>query len=107
MATSRPADLSRTLTQEELLALPAVIDLEMANRALAIGRSTGYSLAKQNRYPAKLLRLGNTYRVVTADLLRILEIGRSDAESAVAERKAGPGASGDMVGGRSPERLAS
>lgn len=63
---------TRALTSEELLALPAVIDLDTANRSLMIGRSTGYGLAKQGRYPVKVLRLGNAYRVVTADLLKLL-----------------------------------
>lgn len=78
MATSDLAQDGRALTREELLALPAVIDLDTANRALAIGRSTGYGLAKRDQYPAKVLRLGNAYRVVTADLLRVLEIALCD-----------------------------
>ncbi len=57
------------MTTDEVLALPAVIDLDTANQALMIGRSTGYGLAKQEEYPVKVLRLGNAYRVVTADLL--------------------------------------
>jgi hypothetical protein len=66
----------RGLTGEELLDLPAVIDLDTANRALQIGRSTGYGLAKHGRYPVKVLRLGNAYRVVTADLLKLLGLER-------------------------------
>lgn len=62
------------MTREELLTLPAAIDLDTANRALSIGRSTGYALAKREQYPVKVLRLGNAYRVVTADLLRALAI---------------------------------
>jgi hypothetical protein len=72
----------RGLTSDELLALPAVIDLDTANRALAIGRSTGYSLAKHGEYPAKVLRIGNAYRVVTADLLRLLGMERPPASGA-------------------------
>jgi hypothetical protein len=68
----------RGLTGEELLALPAVIDLDTANRALQIGRSTGYGLAKYGRYPVKVLRLGNSYRVVTADLLKLLGLERQN-----------------------------
>lgn len=41
-----------------------------------IGRSIGYGLAKQGEYPVKVLRLGNAYRVVTADLLKLLGIER-------------------------------
>ena len=62
----------RGLKSDELLALPAVIDLDTANRALMIGRSTGYALAKQGEYPVKVLKLGNAYRVVTADLLKLV-----------------------------------
>ncbi|MBV9022308.1 MAG: hypothetical protein JO362_00535 [Streptomycetaceae bacterium] len=76
MKTPGSARDARALTSDELLALPAVIDLDTANRALAIGRSTGYSLAKQGEYPVKVLRLGNAYRVVTADLLRLLGMER-------------------------------
>jgi hypothetical protein len=70
----------RGLKSDELLALPAVIDLDTANRALMIGRSTGYGLAKRGEYPVKVLKLGNAYRVVTADLLKLLGLGRSQSE---------------------------
>ncbi|SFC61458.1 hypothetical protein [Streptomyces aidingensis] len=72
MATTQTARGSQALSREELLALPAAIDLDTANRALSVGRSTGYSLAKRGEYPVKVLRLGKAYRVVTADLLRLL-----------------------------------
>lgn len=71
---------ARGLTSDELLNLPAVIDLHTANRALMIGRSTGYGLAKQGAYPVKVLRLGNAYRVVTADLLKLLGLERQQSE---------------------------
>ncbi|MFJ2708895.1 hypothetical protein ACIO3R_37710 [Streptomyces sp. NPDC087428] len=44
-----------------------------------IGRSTGYGLAKQGEYPVKVLRLGNAYRVVTADLLKLLGLERQQS----------------------------
>ncbi|MFI6287397.1 hypothetical protein ACIBCM_22070 [Streptomyces sp. NPDC051018] len=64
----RPKGMSR----EELLALPVAVDLDTSNRALGLGRSKGYELAKRGAYPCKVLRLGNAYRVVTADLLSLL-----------------------------------
>lgn len=68
-ATARqPKGMSR----EELLALPVAVDLDTSNRALGLGRSKGYELAKRGAYPCKVLRLGNAYRVVTADLLDLL-----------------------------------
>jgi len=76
---------ARGLTGDELLALPAVIDLDTSNRALTIGRSTGYGLAKQGMYPVKVLRLGNAYRVVTADLLKLLGLERSQGDGSHAD----------------------
>ena len=78
----------RGLTSEEVLGLPAAIDLDTSNRALMIGRSTGYGLAKQGKYPVRVLRLGNAYRVVTADLLKLLGLERRQDD-------------GDQVGGGS------
>jgi hypothetical protein len=69
------------MARDELLDLPAAIDLDTANRALSIGRSTGYALAKRGQYPVKVLRLGNAYRVITADLLRVLSIDGDTATS--------------------------
>ncbi|MCX5377554.1 hypothetical protein [Streptomyces sp. NBC_00091] len=60
------------MSRDQLLALPVSIDLEAGNRALGIGRSKGYELAKRDQYPCKVLRVGNGYRVVTADLLNLL-----------------------------------
>ncbi|MGW1374750.1 integrase [Streptomyces sp. NPDC002446] len=62
------------MTREELLALPVAVDLDTANKALTIGRSTGYALAKRGEYPVAVLRLGNAYRVVTEELHRLLGV---------------------------------
>ncbi|MEV4229639.1 hypothetical protein AB0J81_21570 [Streptomyces bobili] len=72
MRDNEPAEQSKGMTREELLALPAAVDLDTGNRALCLGRSKGYELAKRGQYPCKVLRLGKTYRVVTADLLNLL-----------------------------------
>jgi hypothetical protein len=66
------AGRSKGMAREELLALPVSIDLDTSNRALGLGRSKGYELAKRGQYPCKVLRLGKAYRVVTADLLNLL-----------------------------------
>ncbi|MEU7179910.1 MULTISPECIES: integrase [Streptomyces] len=67
------------MTYEELLALPAAVDLDTANKALTIGRSTGYALAKRDEYPVTVLKLGNAYRVVTAELHRLLGVQPEEA----------------------------
>ncbi len=50
------------------------MDLPFANNALGISRAHGYALAKRGQYPVKVLKLGSSYRVITADLLNVLGI---------------------------------
>ncbi|MHA6762185.1 hypothetical protein [Streptacidiphilus sp. PAMC 29251] len=89
MTASGSSPEARGLTSEELLALPAVIDLDTSNRALMIGRSTGYGLAKQGEYPVKVLRLGNAYRVVTSELLKLLGLERPQPASGQPDGRVG------------------
>lgn len=56
----------------ELQALPAAIDLETAGRAVGLGRTKSYELARTGQFPVPVLRLGNAYRVATADVLALL-----------------------------------
>lgn len=76
MRESRPNPSNRAgargMSKAELLALPATVDLETANRALGLGRSKGYDLVRREQYPCRVLRLGSTYRVVTAELQALL-----------------------------------
>lgn len=60
------------MTHEELAALPTTITIETAARALGLGRTRAYQLARENRFPCKVIRIGTTYRVITADLLRLM-----------------------------------
>jgi excisionase family DNA binding protein len=62
------------MTRAELLALPATVDLVTAARALGIGRTSIYQLARTGELPVPVLRLGTRYRVVTSALLAILNI---------------------------------
>lgn len=39
---------------------------------IGVGRSKAYELAKRGEFPIRLLRIGTTYRVSRADLLRYL-----------------------------------
>lgn len=64
--------LVASMTREELYALPAVVDVPTAARALGIGRTTAYKLAKNDQFPARIERAGTQYRVITADLLRVV-----------------------------------
>jgi hypothetical protein len=62
---------------DELRDAGPTVDLPLANRALGISKGHGYGLAKRGEYPVRLLKLGGSYRVVTADLRTLL--GLSDA----------------------------
>jgi hypothetical protein len=73
------------MTKAEVLALPVSMPLESANRAIGIGRTRGYAMAKAGAYPIEVLRVGQAYRCRRADLLRYLGIaqsGRTNAASA-------------------------
>ncbi|MGC4878529.1 helix-turn-helix transcriptional regulator [Micromonospora sp. DT43] len=65
-----------SFNQDELLQLPAMIDLATAARALGVGRTKAYDLAKSNAFPCPVLRIGTSYRVRTADLLRLVGVDR-------------------------------
>ncbi len=66
----------------ELLALPVVFDLETANRALLLGRTKGFQLAKSGEYPVPVMRVGKAYRVSRAELLRALSINPEISDAA-------------------------
>ncbi|MFE7803984.1 hypothetical protein ACFU51_04820 [Streptomyces sp. NPDC057430] len=82
------------LTRAELLALPVTVDVETAGRAFGLGRTTAYALAKANAFPCELVRAGRAYRVITADLLRVLHIAPENSEAAAGATAA---ASGDRT----------
>jgi hypothetical protein len=68
MAT-RPQGMSR----EELLALPVCVEFQDAFRALGLGRTVAYQLARCGEFPVQLERIGGKYMVPKARLLRVLD----------------------------------
>ncbi len=66
--------MSKGLTLTELLALPLMVDVSTAARALGLSRSTAYELARRGEFPCRVLHVGSSYRVPTAELLRVLGI---------------------------------
>lgn len=69
------------MNRDELLALPVAVDVETAGRALGIGRTKAFRLAKADAFPVPVLRLGNRYRVPTAPLLALLGITPDNSEA--------------------------
>ncbi len=60
------------MSRDELLSLPASVDLQTAARALGIGIGTAYELVQTDKFPVRVLRLGTTYRVASAELRALL-----------------------------------
>ena len=71
--------MAEAMTRAELLALPVVVDLVTAARALGIGRTRAFELARRGEFPVKVLRVGATYRVPTAPLLQLLGVTGADS----------------------------
>lgn len=70
------------LTRDELLSLPASVDIVTAGRAFGVGRTTAYALAKSGEFPCKVIRAGRSYRAITADLLRVLHVAPENSDAA-------------------------
>jgi predicted DNA-binding transcriptional regulator AlpA len=61
-----------TMTADEVRALPAVVDLSTAARALGLGRSAAYELVRTGGWPTPVLRLGRLIKVPSAPLVELL-----------------------------------
>lgn len=68
--------MKRTLTVDEVQALPVMVDVVTAGRALGIGRTTAYELVRQGRFPCRVVRIGGCYRVPAAELRQLLGLDR-------------------------------
>jgi predicted DNA-binding transcriptional regulator AlpA len=73
------------LTAEDVARLPAAVDVPTAARALGIGRTTGYALARAGDFPCRVIRVGRSLRVPTADLRRALGLDAGPPEDSVVE----------------------
>lgn len=88
----------------EVLALPPVIDLDRANRALMLGRSLGYDLARNGRYPCESWRAGSTHRVSTTALWALLGIDPVEVLARAAADQARQESTCPSCGHTEPER---
>jgi predicted DNA-binding transcriptional regulator AlpA len=67
---------SLDLTQEQILALPPVVDVPTAAAVLGVGRTAAYELIRSGQWPTPVLRLGKLIRVPTAPLLELVGVSR-------------------------------
>ncbi|MFJ2739713.1 helix-turn-helix domain-containing protein [Streptomyces sp. NPDC087440] len=56
--------------------------VEDAARVFGMSRSKGYDLVRRGEFPCRVLMIGRTARVVTASLLRVLESGEPEYNTA-------------------------
>lgn len=69
------------MTREDLLALPAVVDVPTAAEVLGVGRSSAYELVRTGDWPTPILRFGRLIRVPTAPLLALLGVELPEVNS--------------------------
>ncbi|MGF7234966.1 MAG: helix-turn-helix domain-containing protein [Frankia sp.] len=74
-AAGTPAGTS--WTAEQVRALGVTTSLTTASQILGIGRAKSYALARAGTFPVPVLRVGRSYRVPVAPLLRLLYIDGS------------------------------
>ncbi|HEY1919614.1 MAG TPA: DNA-binding protein [Streptosporangiaceae bacterium] len=56
----------------------ATVDLMTAARALGLGRTKAYNLAKHDQFPCRVIRIGEVYRIPTPGLLELLGVTIDD-----------------------------
>ena len=69
-------------TLEEIKQWPAAVSIAKASSAYGFSRSHGYELAAHNQFPARTLRAGSRYVVVTAEIIRQLSPGERGTDAA-------------------------
>jgi len=82
------SNVEARMDRKQLLALPAVVDLTVAARALGIGRSAAYELVRSDRWPTPVLHLGHRIRIPTEPLLVLLGLSTEPVDNP-ARREAG------------------
>jgi predicted DNA-binding transcriptional regulator AlpA len=64
------------LTEQDVLALPTVVDVPTAAAVLGIGRTAAYELIRTDQWPTNVLRMGKLIRIPTAPLLALVGVSR-------------------------------
>lgn len=64
--------IKRPMTEEELRKLPVSFDLPTAGRALGIGSTKAYQMARADQFPIPVLPVGREFRCTKAHLFRYL-----------------------------------
>ena len=72
--TSKAGDTlpAASISAQEILSWAPTVDPPTAGAAFGLARSTSFQYAREGRFPCKVVQAGKHYRVVTADLIRVL-----------------------------------
>ncbi len=68
-------------TISQLRSGPPMVSLLAAAAAIGIGRTKAYELAKRDEFPVAVRRVGATYRVPVAELLRFLHADETTGQA--------------------------
>jgi predicted DNA-binding transcriptional regulator AlpA len=69
------------MKRDQLMALPAVIDVPTAASVLGLSRTTAYELIRVGRWPTPVLRLGKLIRLPTGPILDLLGVQRGEQQA--------------------------
>jgi hypothetical protein len=72
--SENPPTPSPVWTVERIRALGAVTDVATVGQIFGLSRSSAYELARANRLPVPVLRVGSRYRVSVAAILTALGV---------------------------------
>lgn len=64
---------SQALTLAQVRKLPAAVDVAVAARAFGISRASAYQSISEGTFPVPVIRVNRRMKVLTADLMRVLE----------------------------------
>lgn len=78
-------DGGTSVRREDLVSLPAVIDVPTAADVLGVGKTAAYELIRCGEWPTPFFRLGKLIRIPTAPLLALLGVEADPAEGRAVE----------------------
>jgi len=70
------------MTEDEVQALPVIVDLPTAARVLGLGRNTAYELVRSGNWPTPVLRFGRLIKVRRSSLNELLGMDNRTGPSA-------------------------
>ena len=85
------------LAREQLLNLPTVVNLITTARVLAIGRTKAYELAQRRQFPCRVLRVGHSYHVPTAELLELLGVAHLTGDASIGPMRESVASQGVLI----------